>query len=1187
MCDKLYKKHKFYRLISTLLAAFMIMALFNIPGKTKLAQVEAAEDSIELNGEAMYVWSGNTITCTAGKADAPEFIVSSSVSTLSVSDSATLQINENATGLNNVSSFDVESTGYSGNPALIIKGGDVSIPSLYVGESSIISNAGNLTVSNFALDGEMINDGYLKAPSIELSSAHFDESRVGKIEVTSGGDLVLEGLVPSDAIRVPYNATITNYDDSVTYKIDLIRANGSVASGLDFYELVEGKTASEISSLVEHLQENVTLEIICDDTVYLNSKYEVKVKATGEDGRTLTEEEIGGVKILYKPSYGDDFIEGQPPTTSTTNYTLRAESPGNEYYYNSYETKELSVKYLPLEKVSTVSDGKYLEVSGLENERYSSGEIYLTPASGFQARDYVGGSEYGSQVVATEDVLFSGGYYNIDYSIAFKRESDEAESDIHTLSELGLDLSDVIFDMEDPVITGTPMLDGEAVSISTGDSFIGRSLSFSISDDNLDKVTVNGESQTVASGRSDVVIEAEPGGSGKYSVVAMDKAGRALELVFTFNYKKSVPTAEVSVADLTAGTEIEPVLTTDSDGKSKAVYKYKKQSEPDTAYSEKQPTGAGEYSVMAIVPETDLYEGTSCEDTFTIIRKKPSVAEVVVPDIEEGTDYNPVLTTDSDGKSKAVYEYKEAAADDSTFTKTKPSKKGEYKVRATIPMTDMFEEAVCYTTFKISEKSEKSTAKAKVTVPDTVVGVDYEPVISTNSDGKDKTVFEYKKYDEDDSAYTKKKPVKAGKYKVRATVPATKNYKKIVCESTFTISKKEAQTAKVTIEDVYVGQEYKPVVETDSDGKKKVVFEYRLKDEEDSAYTTEKPEKAGKYVVRATVPETDTYKEVVVTEEFSIRKYDTTATVSLGVVYSGTAYVPVVTTRSDGKELTSFKYKAFGASDTEYVETRPVLPGRYEVMAIVPETDKYKAFVCETDFEVIYLEAPKMPYSFSGSEGKNGYYVSDVSIVPAEGFTIASSFMGTYFNTFNYSEQLDGIYLRRVSDGALTDKILISEKLKIDKLAPTIMDAKDSIGDMSQFVNGNVVYSDNYAIRINDEHLKRVHVNANGGKDDISGGKEVVNGKDSNFVLDPKNGIINIQIEAEDEAGNISRASFTLKALWLKDKLIPADKLLPLDPAEEYHLGDGNWKVEGDPTVYKGGKNVFIKSEGSYTFSRD
>ena len=65
-----------------------------------------------------------------------------------------------------------------------------------------------------------------------------------------------------------------------------------------------------------------------------------------------------------------------------------------------------------------------------------------------------------------------------------------------------------------------------------------------------------------------------------------------------------------------------------------------------------------------------------------------------------------------------------------------------------------------------------------------------------------------------------------------------------------------------------------PTFDTDSDGA--VTFEYKRADEDDTAYTTEAPKNVGKYTIRITTAETDTFKAASSTMEFEIQPREVT-----------------------------------------------------------------------------------------------------------------------------------------------------------------------------------------------------------------------------------------------------------------------------------------------------------------------
>ena len=124
----------------------------------------------------------------------------------------------------------------------------------------------------------------------------------------------------------------------------------------------------------------------------------------------------------------------------------------------------------------------------------------------------------------------------------------------------------------------------------------------------------------------------------------------------------------------------------------------------------------------------------------------------------------------------------------------------------------------------------------------------------------------------------------AGEYTIRLTIkPMSENYadnsgndapadvvlKLTVEKKTPSIGHKESD------EKIYDGKAIgMPTFDTDSDGA--VTFEYKRADEDDTAYTTEAPKNVGKYVIRITTTETDTFKAASSTMEFEIQPKEVT-----------------------------------------------------------------------------------------------------------------------------------------------------------------------------------------------------------------------------------------------------------------------------------------------------------------------
>ena len=124
----------------------------------------------------------------------------------------------------------------------------------------------------------------------------------------------------------------------------------------------------------------------------------------------------------------------------------------------------------------------------------------------------------------------------------------------------------------------------------------------------------------------------------------------------------------------------------------------------------------------------------------------------------------------------------------------------------------------------------------------------------------------------------------AGEYTIRLTIkPMGENYadnsgndapadvvlKLTVEKKTPSIGHKESD------EKIYDGKAIgMPTFDTDSDGAR--TFEYKRMDEDDTAYTTEAPKNVGKYTIRITTAETDTFKAASSTMEFEIQPREVT-----------------------------------------------------------------------------------------------------------------------------------------------------------------------------------------------------------------------------------------------------------------------------------------------------------------------
>ena len=162
--------------------------------------------------------------------------------------------------------------------------------------------------------------------------------------------------------------------------------------------------------------------------------------------------------------------------------------------------------------------------------------------------------------------------------------------------------------------------------------------------------------------------------------------------------------------------------------------------------------------------------------------------------------------------------------------------------------------------------------------------------------------------------------------------------------------------------------------------------------------------------------------EPVVTARCSLDKAEVTTE---DMLYTGSQVEPDVAVYYDGKLLTEGKdYELVYHDNVDASETAPYV----EVIGI----GDYSGTVTK-HFAIRYLELNEAAYTVSGILGSNGYYVSEVTIVGAEGCELVP----LEGNVLSFSE--DGTYetkflIRRLSDGAMTD--VYTQQIKVDCTAP-------------------------------------------------------------------------------------------------------------------------------------------------------
>ena len=575
---------------------------------------------------------------------------------------------------------------------------------------------------------------------------------------------------------------------------------------------------------------------------------------------------------------------------------------------------------------------------------------------------------------------------------------------------------------------------------------------------------------------------------------------------------------------------------------------------------------ATDYTIKAVD-----YAGRETEFSFTLFpNTTDALISVTVPEgpIYAGDDYDVDVKTNSDGK--VTLQYKDA--DTNTVLSSKPTAAGNYTVTATSAKTTFYFEAKDSADFTIIKRTPDTT----VTVPGIVyVGNDYEVEANTDSDGN----ITYQYYDKDNGTYLSSKPTSAGEYTVTAKTAETTKYYSSEDTASFKIVKRDP-TISLSVPDTIVGQTYAPEFVTNSDSNS-ITFEYKVKGAADSTYTKTRPTAAGSYTIRVTVGSTDKFNEASATDNFTISKKAASVSLGVGTPYAGTTYTPSFSSNSDAASRAVFEYKEKNADDSKYSKTAPNTVGTYVVRVTIPETENYAETIVTADFRIIYLNAPQTAYVIEGQSGKNNFYVSDVVLKAPAGFTISAVYGGPYTASIPYNDGITSVYLKRTSDGALTNAISIANAPRVDKSAPSISTPNGTIAP------GSVIYTSDFTLNVSDPNLRSLKVN--GEPIDLTNYK---NGY--SLTLNPGYGSQTYKIMAEDEAGNVTTLEFTLKAEWLKNKVIIPDVVLPLEGNESYNLGEGYWLVtrntpDGpvtDNTVYSGNMPFYVKEGGDYTFTK-
>lgn len=245
-------------------------------------------------------------------------------------------------------------------------------------------------------------------------------------------------------------------------------------------------------------------------------------------------------------------------------------------------------------------------------------------------------------------------------------------------------------------------------------------------------------------------------------------------------------------------------------------------------------------------------------------------------------------------------------------------------------------------------------------------GTASQPILLGN-DGNGTVTYTYAL--EGSDVFTAEFPTKAGTYTVKAEVAETDRYCAGVATCTFTITDNNSKPAPVVkktldnlvliLDDWDISENASTPILTGNLGNGVVTYSYASVGS--TEYTSAIPTKAGTYIIKAVVAETDEYYAGVATCKFTITdKYSSSQPVTkkslnnLVLMMSGwhvgdRPSSPVLT-GNDGKGKVTYTYSKVGSN--KYSNTVPSNEGKYIIKAYVAETEDYYAGIATCVFEI-------------------------------------------------------------------------------------------------------------------------------------------------------------------------------------------------------------------------------------------
>ena len=455
-------------------------------------------------------------------------------------------------------------------------------------------------------------------------------------------------ISPDDGETVPFDTKYTITEDGFYYGVSGVykdeeggKSDPNGAHGLYDGSFYIDQTGPVILQDTAFDQDDKAISVDIEDGVTIKARYVrfVVQDVIGTYARTLKTVTVDGNDIYVDGDMGTAEVELTSLVPGKKTHTIVATDVAN-----NTSTWKVTLEYLP-----AVTPDEPFTVSGTEGKNgYYKSEVTLIPATGYKISADVNGT-------FTDSLKYS----------------PDIES-VYLMDAIGLYTNPIPvsfnIDMSKPQFSTAIDENEKKFDIKDGLEVHAKKLGFSISDDNLTTVTVNGGAVDIVGGVAAIELVPEAGKTENFEIFAEDIAGNSVQATITVEYRKDVATATVSVGAEYVGQIIEPVLTTNSNGD--AQFFYKRVGASDDTYVSEKPNAEGEYIVQVRIPATDNFTAVTEEGTFKLsyltapetaftVSGKKKKNDFYTTDVELVAPEGFKISNAADGKYKASVTYTE------------------------------------------------------------------------------------------------------------------------------------------------------------------------------------------------------------------------------------------------------------------------------------------------------------------------------------------------------------------------------------------------------------------------------------------------------------------------------------------------------------------------------------------------